>query len=123
MNIKNFSWLLLSNRLNTKDLLQRRHWNVTEDYSCVLCPGNCHEDRDHLFFNCIFSRRVWIYLQIQWGAFGNMVQTTEVARKRLIHFFLHRGGGSGLLACLEDSKCKDFLACAAQVCGLALKFY
>jgi hypothetical protein len=67
MKIKMFSWLLLSDRVNTKDLLQRRHWNVTEDYSCVLCPGKIHEDQDHLFFNCMFSRRVWSYLQIQWG--------------------------------------------------------
>jgi hypothetical protein len=77
MKIKMFSWLMLSDRLNTKDLLQRRHWNVTNDYSCVLCPGHHHEDRDHLFFNCIFSSRVWAYLQIQWGTSGNMVQTTE----------------------------------------------
>jgi hypothetical protein len=39
------------------------------------------------------------------------------------YIFFHRVGGSSLLACLEDSKCKDFLACAAQVCGLASKFY
>jgi hypothetical protein len=87
MKIKMFSWLMLSDRLNTKDLLQRRHWNVTNDYSCVLCPGHHHEDRDHLFFNCVFSSRVWIYLQIQWGTSGNMVQTAEVARKRFGHFF------------------------------------
>jgi hypothetical protein len=77
MKIKMFSWHMLSDHLNTKDLLQRRHWNVTNDYSCVLCPGHHHEDRDHLFFNCIFSSRVWAYLQIQWGTSGNMVQTTE----------------------------------------------
>jgi hypothetical protein len=87
MKIKMFSWLMLSDRLNTKDLLQRRHWIVNNDYCCVLCPRNYHEDRDHLFFNCTFSSRVWIYLQIQWGTSGNMVQTAEIARRRFRHFF------------------------------------
>jgi hypothetical protein len=66
MSAKFFAWLLLKDRLNTKDLLQRRHWKVTEDFYCVLCPLRVREDRFHLFFECNFSQRVWKYLQIDW---------------------------------------------------------
>jgi hypothetical protein len=52
MKTKTFAWLLLSDRLNTQDLLQRRHWTITSDTHCVLCPLRCHEDRIHLFFEC-----------------------------------------------------------------------
>jgi hypothetical protein len=64
MKHKVFAWLLLSDRLNTRDLLKRRHWRVTEDEHCVLCPGRRYEDRIHLFFECNFSSRIWNYLQI-----------------------------------------------------------
>jgi hypothetical protein len=64
MRVKMFAWLLLSDRLNTRDMLQCRHWHVTETYDCVLCSGQHRETRDHLFFNCQFSMRVWNYLQI-----------------------------------------------------------
>ena len=33
-----------------------------------MCVANIHEDIDHLFFKCIFSNRVWNYLQITWYA-------------------------------------------------------
>jgi hypothetical protein len=67
MKIKVFAWLLLSDRLNTKDMLQRRHWHATDNYDCVLCSAGEREDIDHLFFNCNFSTRIWNYLQINWG--------------------------------------------------------
>jgi hypothetical protein len=66
LRIKVFAWLLVSDRLNTKDMLRRRHWTVTNDYNCVLCPCHITEDWVHLFFECNFSRRIWTYLQIDW---------------------------------------------------------
>jgi hypothetical protein len=50
MRVKFFVRLLLVDRLNTRDMLQRRHWKVTEDTHCVLCPTRAQEDRMHLFF-------------------------------------------------------------------------
>jgi hypothetical protein len=67
MRVKFFAWLLLVDRLNSRDMLQRRHWKVTEDVHCVLCPTGAREDRMHLFFECNFSQRVWNYLQIDWS--------------------------------------------------------
>ena len=69
MKIKVFAWLMLNDRLNTRDLLVRRHWRSTqEDNTCPLCFAHAYEDRDHLFFTCQFSTRVWNYLGIQWLA-------------------------------------------------------
>ena len=66
MKHKFFAWLLISDRLNTRDMLKRRHWKVTDDTHCELCFARAYEDRMHLFFECNFSQRIWTYLQIDW---------------------------------------------------------
>jgi hypothetical protein len=81
MKHKVFAWLLLSDRLNTRDLLKRRHWKVTEDEHCVLCPGRIFEDRIHLFFECTFSSRIWNYLQIDWEGDDDMQVVLNKARR------------------------------------------
>jgi hypothetical protein len=58
--------LLLFDRLNTRDLLQHRHWKVTENKHCELFSFRLYKDRIHLFFECNFSARVWNYLQVDW---------------------------------------------------------
>ena len=82
MKIKVFAWLMLNDRLNTRDLLVRRHWrSPQEDNTCPLCPAQAHEDRMHLFFTCQFSTRVWNYLQIQWLAGLSPSECLIAARK------------------------------------------
>jgi hypothetical protein len=81
MKHKVFAWLLISDRLNTRDLLKRRHWHVTDDEHCVLCPGRNYEDRIHLLFECNFSRRIWNYLQIEWVGTDDMQLVLNGARK------------------------------------------
>ena len=81
MRTKFFAWLLLNDRLNTKDLLKRRNWQVTDDYHCVLCPNRSYEDRMHLFFVCNFSYRIWTYLQIDWSL-GQDIQSTAVQARK-----------------------------------------
>ena len=81
MKLKVFAWLLLSDRLNTRDLLRRRNWKVTEDKHCVLCVTRAYEDRFHLFFTCNFSQRVWSYLQIDWSL-GSDIQGAMSAARR-----------------------------------------
>ncbi|XP_073355123.1 uncharacterized protein [Aegilops tauschii subsp. strangulata] len=72
MKIKVFAWMLIMDRLNTKDMVERRHWHLEGGVSCVLCPLQTRETRDHLFFNCNFSVRVWNYLQIDWSSGDSM---------------------------------------------------
>ena len=43
--------------------------------------AHAHEDRDHLFFTCQFSTRVWNYLNIQWLAGLTTAQCLFAARK------------------------------------------
>jgi hypothetical protein len=81
MKTKVFAWLLLMDHLNTRDLLQRRHWNVTNVYHCELCPMRVHEDRMHLFFECNFSVRIWNYLQIEWVVSDDVQFILDHARK------------------------------------------
>nr|XP_040251774.1 uncharacterized protein LOC120968845 [Aegilops tauschii subsp. strangulata] len=72
MKIKVFAWMLIMDRLNTKDMVDRRHWHLEDGVNCVLCPLQTKETRDHLFFNCNFSVRIWNYLQIDWSSGDSM---------------------------------------------------
>jgi hypothetical protein len=58
MKTKMFSWLLLLNRVNTRDSLQRQHWHVTDDTHYELCPRRNYENRTHLFFDCTVSTHI-----------------------------------------------------------------
>jgi hypothetical protein len=62
---KAFEWLLLMDRLNTKNIMTRRNWQV-EGGNCVLCNIQQEETRDHLFFDCAFAKQCWEFLDIQW---------------------------------------------------------
>lgn len=45
-----FAWLLLNDRLNTRNLLSRRKKFLEEGYCCVLCQNDLEETSEHLFF-------------------------------------------------------------------------
>ncbi|KAG7555489.1 Reverse transcriptase zinc-binding domain [Arabidopsis suecica] len=51
-------WVAAWNRLHTRDRL--RNWGLVIPSSCVLCNA-FDETRDHLFFQCDFSREIWGY--------------------------------------------------------------
>jgi hypothetical protein len=49
-------WLAMKNKLPTKERMIQ--WGFNGDSKCVLC--NTHvENRDHLFFLCSFTKRIW----------------------------------------------------------------
>ena len=55
--LRTFSWLLLMDRLNTRNLPRRRNFNIVDNnYNCALCNDNVEETAFHLFFSCTFSR-------------------------------------------------------------------
>ena len=68
-------------KLNTKDMVERRHWHMEDGVHCRLCPLQARETRDHLFFNCNFSVRVWNYLQIDWTAGTSMIELVTQPRR------------------------------------------
>jgi len=63
---KFFFWLLIRDRLNTRNLLRRKNMDI-DDYSCVLCNGGHEETSFHLFFECSFSQSCWSSIPITWN--------------------------------------------------------
>jgi hypothetical protein len=63
---KVFVWLILVDRINTRDMMDRRNWHVSSGLNCAICQEQARETKDHLFFNCRFARRVWAALGISW---------------------------------------------------------
>ena len=61
-------------------MLIRRHLAVPNISDCVLCVSHQLEDWRHLFFACMFSSRVWNYLQILWQHTGNVAQILKHAK-------------------------------------------
>jgi hypothetical protein len=61
--IKVFLWLVLRNRILTKDNLKKRNWQGPVE--CVFC--GIAESIDHLFFRCPVARYVWRVIQISLG--------------------------------------------------------
>jgi len=53
--LKFFAWLILMDRFNTRDMLQRRNFNVQPNIHCVMCNDQAGEDLAHLFFDCPFA--------------------------------------------------------------------
>lgn len=81
MKIKVFNWLLFSDRLNTRDMLDKRHCaKENDDLTCVLCNGGHRETRLHLFFTCSFSVRCWQHLGINWSHHMEFFQMIILAR-------------------------------------------
>lgn len=74
---KVFLWLIPVDRLNPRDMMERRHWHVETGVNCVLCSSATREDRAHLFFNCAFPWACWRFLNISWAAhleFSEMIR-------------------------------------------------
>ena len=55
---KIFIWLLLHDRINTRNLLNRKSMHLTS-YNCALCSDNTEETLLHLFWNCPFALQCW----------------------------------------------------------------
>lgn len=68
----------MSDPLNTRDMLWRRNWQVTDDYTCALFPIGEIEDWQHLFFSSQF--RCWNYLQSTWPNGNNLGQIIFAAK-------------------------------------------
>ncbi|CAM8945788.1 unnamed protein product [Rhodiola kirilowii] len=50
------AWLVVQNKLMTRDRLSQ--WGMQGDNSCIMCEAAV-ESRNHLFFECRFSKEVW----------------------------------------------------------------
>jgi hypothetical protein len=83
-----FSWLLLMDRLNTRNMLKRRRYKLEgNNYNCVLCSAQREETAFHLFFSCPFALECWQTIGIQWQLNAPFFQMMELARQDFNHHF------------------------------------
>jgi hypothetical protein len=61
---KVFCWLLLKDRLSTRNILRRRKMEL-ESYSCEICSLLIEETVEHLFCNCPFAQQCWGILNLE----------------------------------------------------------
>ena len=54
--IKFFAWLVLNDRLNTRNMLRRRCKFLVEGYNCALCQDGVEETIEHLFFSLFYLK-------------------------------------------------------------------
>jgi hypothetical protein len=69
MKHKVFFWLLLKDRLSTRDILQRKQ-RALDSFTCDLCIRQRLETVAHLFFRCSFAKACW-------SSIGASVTTTR----------------------------------------------
>jgi len=87
--IKFFAWLLLVDRLNTRVMLQRRHFQVQPNSHCVMCTSAVEEDIEHLFFSCPFAGSCWNKLGVLWLSAVNVQdRIVHAARNSNIPLFI-----------------------------------
>jgi hypothetical protein len=60
---KVFFWLLLKDRLSTRNILWRKN-QLLPSYDCVLYVPCVEETLDHLFLNCTFAHNSWSSLNL-----------------------------------------------------------
>jgi hypothetical protein len=82
--LKVFSWLLFMDRLNTRELMLRKHWQLNSGYGCVLCVRNDLETSEHLFFQCEFAHQCWLFLNIQWDCSRPFAENFMAAKAAFI---------------------------------------
>ena len=83
MQQKVFLWLLLADRLNTRNMLRRRHFRIHNDnYACLLCNQPPEEDVAHLFFACPFGQRCWAALGIHWPNEPDWIKMVHEGKNR-----------------------------------------
>ena len=60
MRHKVFAWLMLMDKVNQRDMLLRRHFNIRENHSCWMCNTSDLETNKHLFMTVNLLRGVGI---------------------------------------------------------------
>jgi hypothetical protein len=60
---KVFFWLLLKDRLSTRNILRRKNKELPS-FNCVLCNLQTEETLEHLFLRCPFTVDCWHLLQL-----------------------------------------------------------
>ena len=81
MKLKVFAWLILAERINTKNMLRRRHYHVDDDANCVLCNWIVEETVEHMFFTCPFSKDYWSVVGMNFDGTSNRISLVHLPRE------------------------------------------
>ena len=84
---KFFFWLLLRDRLSTRELLRRRNM-ILPSYDCVCCNLGIDESLTHLFFSCPFAQACWIRLNIVLVELDPVLAMEEIRDQINLPFFM-----------------------------------
>lgn len=83
---KVFFWLLIQDRLSTRNLLNRKHMFLPS-YDCVLCTMGIEETMDHLFLECSFARECWGLIGLTVISSPDPLQRFESFRNQIANKF------------------------------------
>lgn len=84
---KVFSWLMLKDRLSTRELLRRKNMEL-QSYNCVLCNASIEESLCHLFIHCPLANSCWNWLQVHTDQNLSFLQNLDGFRRQLqVPFF------------------------------------
>lgn len=79
---KMFAWLLLADRLNTRNMLRRRKQVLWDNnYACLFCANPPEETLEHLFFRCSFSALCRGELGLSWNDRGDRLHLLHEAKQ------------------------------------------
>jgi len=82
IKFKMFGWLLMVDRLNTRNMLKRRHFAVAGgNYTCMLCQNPPEETVEHLFFECPFAKQCWSKVGLTWSGGTNRLAILHGGRE------------------------------------------
>jgi hypothetical protein len=79
---KVFFWLLIKDRLSTRNILKRKNMFL-DSYNCVLCLQNTEETYQHLFLHCPFAQQCWNLIHIDIPLNEDFPEVTEFFNDRL----------------------------------------
>jgi len=83
---KVFCWLLLKDRLSTRNILRRKQM-ILETYSCAICLTGQEETSEHLFWDCPFAQHCWTLLQVEVIQQGSTIQNFTAIKEQLQNQF------------------------------------
>jgi hypothetical protein len=77
-----FFWLLLMDRLSTRNILRRRNM-ILETYDCEFCINQQEESTQHLFWDCPFAQQCWGIIHVQTIHNGSTFHNIEAIKDQL----------------------------------------
>lgn len=87
-NHKVFFWLLVHDRLSTRNILRRMHMHLPS-YFCMLCSQSHEETVQHLFLDCDMAKACWATLGLTIDTSLEPLQIFESLRLQLnVSFFM-----------------------------------